>query len=83
MADAAFDQLIETGGSWLWAVGVLGGAALLGLLTHAVLVRGLRRIVRPTAEGPQLGEALLRRLPGPFRLLMPTLFVYGAFPVVR
>lgn len=83
MEDAPLDQFIETGGSWLWGVGILGAAALLGLLVHAVLVRGARRLLRSTAEIPHLSEALLRRLPGPFRLLLPTLFVYGALPMAR
>ncbi len=83
MEDAPFDQLIATGGSWLWGVGILAAAALLGLLVHAVLVRGGRRVLRSSAEIPHLSRALLRRLPGPVRLLLPTLFVYGALPAAR
>ena len=82
--DSAFvDQIIETGGGWLWGVGGLVGAAVLGLLLHAVLSRLARRLHRRGAEERPLWDAALRRLSGPLRLLVPVLLAYAVLPVVR
>jgi small-conductance mechanosensitive channel len=82
--DSAFvDQIIETGGGWLWGVGGLAGAAVLGLLLHAVLSRLARRLHRRGAEERPLWDAAIRRLSGPLRLLVPVLLAYAVLPVVR
>src|SRR6056297_617758 len=82
--DSAFvDQIIETGGGWLWGVGGLVGAAVLGLLLHAVLSRLARRLHRRAAEERPLWDAAIRRLSGPLRLLVPVLLAYAVLPVFR
>jgi small-conductance mechanosensitive channel len=78
-----FDQAVETGGVWLWGVGVLAGAALVGLLVHAILLYGARRLLRHTEDSWSLWDALDRRLSGPLRLLVPALFTFVALPGVR
>ena len=80
MNQSLFDQAVETGGTWLWGAGVLVGAALLGLLIHAILLYGIRRLLRHTADTRPLWNALDRWLPGPFRLLLPALFTFVALP---
>jgi len=78
-----FNDLLPTSGEWGWALGVLVGAALLGLLVSVVLKRLLRILTRQTTWMLPLRGALLHRLPGPLRLLLPTFFVYAALPTVR
>jgi len=80
MHQSLFDQAVETGGTWLWGAGVLVGAALTGLLVHAILLYGIRRLLRHTAETRPLWNALDRWLPGPVRLLLPALFTFAALP---
>jgi len=80
MDQPSLDSLFETGGEWLSALGLLAGAALLGLLAHWLLHRFVRRSTR-RLEGP-LRNALLQRLSGPFRLLLPLLLVHVVLPVV-
>jgi small-conductance mechanosensitive channel len=71
------------GGSQLWGLGLIIGAAALGLLVHAVLAWGARRILERSSDSFPLRGALRRRLPKPLRILVPTLFVYGIRPVAR
>ncbi|MFB6247181.1 MAG: mechanosensitive ion channel family protein [Salinibacter sp.] len=80
MDPSFLDQFVGTGPSWLWSVGLLGGAALLGLLGHALLLRLVRRLFRGPGGPHSLRDALLRRLPGPLRLLVPTGLVYAVLP---
>jgi small-conductance mechanosensitive channel len=80
MTASRLDDLLATGGG---AVGVLAGAALLGLLAYALLNRVIRTLARQTTWTLPLRGALLRRLPGPLRILLPTAFVYAALPAVR
>ena len=82
MNDQALNDLLTTGGDWGWAVGVLLGAAVLGLLVSAVLNWGMRRLLQREEALPLRGT-LLRRLPGPLRILLPTLVAYAALPAVR
>ena len=77
------EQLVESGPAWLWGVGALLGAAVVGLLVHALLMRLIRRLLRGADEPRPLRDALLRRLPGPLRLLAPTVLVYAAVPGMR
>lgn len=83
MEDPRVNELLAIGSDWGWAVGVLVGAALLGLLVYVLLDRILRSITHRAPGALPLQGALLRRLPGPLRLLLPTLFVYVALPFVR
>jgi small-conductance mechanosensitive channel len=78
-----FDQAVATGGTWLWGAGTLVGAALLGLLLHAVLLYSARRLLRRAGDTHSLWKALDRRLPGPLRLLVPALFAFVALPGAR
>ena len=80
---SSVEQLAESGPAWLWGVGALLGAAVVGLLVHALLMRLIRRLLRGADEARPLRDALLRRLPGPLRLLAPTVLVYAAVPGMR
>jgi small-conductance mechanosensitive channel len=80
---ASVEQLVESGPAWLWVAGTLAGAVLLGLLGHALLMRLLRRLLRGADEPRPLRDALLHRLPGPLRLLAPTVLVYAVVPGMR
>lgn len=81
MNDPQLDVLLDAGGSWLWALGIAGGAVGLGVVAYVALLRLIRGATRGM-EGP-IRAALLRRLPGPLRVLVPLLFVYAAVPVIQ
>ena len=83
MDDTHLNELITLGSDWGWILGVLIGAALLGLLIHVVLVRTIRRLVQGDEDTSPLWDAFLRRTRGPLRMLFPVIFVYVARPVVR
>jgi len=83
MDQSLFDQAVATGGTWLWGAGTLVGAAGLGLLVHATLLYGARRLLRHTADTRPLWDAFDRWLPGPLRLLVPVLFTFVALRAVR
>jgi len=80
MEDPAIEALFDTGSNWLVAVAILGSAVLLGLLAHWLLERLVRRTTR-SLEGP-LRDALLTRLSGPARLLLPLLLAHAALPAL-
>lgn len=75
--------LLAVGGDWLWAVGLLVGAGMLGLFVQALLYWALRKVTRRISGKLPLRGALLRRLSGPLRLLLPVLFVYAVRPLIR
>ena len=70
-------------GTGLEAVLLLVGAAVLGGLVYAAVLWGLRGLTRSTDWALPLRGALLRRIRGPLRLLVPLLCVYATLPVVR
>jgi len=80
MDDPAIEVLFDTGSDWLLSLALLAGAALLGLLVHWLLERLVRRSTQ-SLEGP-LREALLARLSGPLRLLLPVLLVQAVLPAL-
>lgn len=77
------DQLLTIGTEAGWIVGVLVGAAVLGLLLASVANRIIRRITPETTDGIPLRQLLHRRVRQPVRLLVPVLFVQAALPTVR
>lgn len=83
MEDSSLQTFLTTGGDWLWAVAVLVGAGLLGVLVAFVLHRAFRGMTRRAGWTSPLRNALLRHLTGPVRLLVPLLFVYAALPIVE
>ena len=83
MDDTHLNELVTLGSDWGWILGVLIGAALLGLLIHVVLVRTIRRLIQGDEDTSPLWDAFLRRTRGPLRMLFPVVFVYVARPVVR
>lgn len=76
-------QVLAAGENGVWGVGVVGGALVLGVLVHLLLVRIGRRVLRHSAKRLPLQGVLLRRLRGPSLLLLPTLCAYAALPGVR
>lgn len=74
---------LANGPPWLWALGILAGTTGSGLLVHALLVWTARRLLRRSDDALTLWEALLRRVTGPLRLLIPLVFVYGVRPVLH
>ena len=70
-------------GTSLDAVLVLVGAAVLGGLFYAGVLWGLRALTRGTDWALPLRSALLCRIRGPLRLLVPLLCVYATLPAVR
>lgn len=81
MNDSQLDVLLNAGGGWLWALGVAGLAVGLGVAAYVALLRLIRGATRGL-EGP-VRAALLRRLPGPLRVLVPLLFVYVTVPALQ
>jgi len=77
------DSLFSTGRPGLEAVLVLGGAAILGGLLYSGLLWLLRVLTHGSDWALPLREALLQRIRGPLRLLVPLLCVYAALPAVR
>lgn len=74
------DVLLDAGTNGLWALGLVGGGIGLGLVAYMILFRLVRRATQGLA-GPTR-SALLRRLPGPLRVLLPVLFVYALLPAL-
>lgn len=83
MGNALNNQILATGTNWLWGLGILVGAVLIGLLVSALFNRVANRVLRRRSEHLPLGGELLRRLPAPFRLFVPLVFVYATLPLVR
>lgn len=83
MDTSDINVILATGSDWLWVLGILAGAVVLGFLVYAFLMWSLRRVFDRLEEPVYLQEALLRQLPGPLRLLLPLLFVYVALPAIR
>lgn len=82
MESVPLDQLLSLGSRWLWAIAVLLGAAVVGLLGYVVLMWVLRSVARRVGWSERFQEALIQRIPGPLRLLVPTLCVYAVVPAV-
>jgi small-conductance mechanosensitive channel len=82
MNDQTVDNLLTLGSDWGWAVGILLGAAVLGLLVHTLLRRLAGRFAERDDALP-IREALLHRLTGPLRLLLSIVFAYAVLPAVR
>jgi len=83
MDDPPLNELVTLGSNWGWVLGVLFGAALLGMLIQVVLVRTARRLRREDEGSSPLWDAFLRRIPGPLRILLTTVSVYVARPAVE
>ncbi len=81
--EALFFGEAASGSNGFWGLGLLIGAVVLGLLVHALATWGARRILDRSVETAPLRGALLRRLSGPLRVLVPILFAYGVRPVAR
>jgi small-conductance mechanosensitive channel len=75
-------ELLGTGGNWVWGIGVVVAALVLGVLVHLCVVRISKRVLRGTADHPLRGT-LLRRLRGPSLVLFPILCAYAVLPSVR
>ena len=78
-----FDVLRGFAGTTGGALIVLLLAAVLGGLVYAGVLRLLRVLVRGDDGTLPLRGALLRRIRGPLRLLVPLLCVYATLPVVH
>jgi small-conductance mechanosensitive channel len=76
----SFLSFVDTGTG---ALLVLLGAAVLGGLLYAAVLWGLRTLTRGMDWAVPLRGALLRRIRGPLRLLVPLLCVYATLPAVR
>jgi small-conductance mechanosensitive channel len=83
MDKVSSDSLLAFGNSGIGAVLVLLGAAVLGGLVYAGVLWLLRVLTRGNEWRLPLRGALLRRIRGPLRLLVPVLCVYAALPAVR
>lgn len=83
MEGSQIDHVFATGERWLWAVGTIGGAVLLGILAYVLLRWGTKRMIRERTDERPLENALVRHLRKPVLLFLPVLFVYGVLPVVR
>lgn len=82
MDNSPLDAILSTSSVSLWVLGILGGAALLGLLVHALLTRLARRVLAQLEETTILRGILLPHAAEPLRILVPLLFVYAARPLV-
>lgn len=80
MSNPNIDALFVAGGDWVETLAILAGAVLIGLAIHWFLDRLIRRSTR-SLEGP-LREALLMRLSGPARLLLPLFLAHAALPAL-
>jgi len=79
LLDVLSSLLGTTGGGLL----VFLLAAIAGGAVYAGVLRGLRRIIRGGEGNVPLRGALLRRVRGPLRVLVPLLCVYAALPSVQ
>jgi small-conductance mechanosensitive channel len=80
---SAVDALLDTGGDWLWAVLVMGGAALAGLAVSVLLTRLTRRLTRQIPALEDFRQPLHRHARAPLHLLLALVGVYTALPFVR
>lgn len=83
MEEVSLDSLLSFGETSVGAVIVLLVAAGLGLLVYAGVLWLLRVLTRGNDWALPLRGALLRRIRGPLRLLVPVVCVYVALPAVR
>lgn len=83
MQERPVDVLLSLGDTGGGALLILGGAALLGGLLYAGMLWLLRVLTRGTDWTLPLRGALLRRIQGPLRLLVPLLCVYATLPAVH
>ena len=67
----------------LRALAILALAALVGLLAHALLYRGLQRLGRRVPAVMVFDGALLERTRTPVRALLPLLAIHTALPLLR
>jgi len=70
--------ILESWRNWLWAVGVVGAAALIGLLAHRMLFAAARRIAH-RKRGPA-HHSLLRHSCAPAKLILPLLAILAVTP---
>ena len=76
------NAFIQSWESLLRPAGIVAGAALLGLIAHAVFFSAFKQLSRRTPRVLVFRGALLKRIRGPLRLLFPLLAVYLALPLV-
>jgi small-conductance mechanosensitive channel len=70
--------------TWVWAAVTIAGAVLLGLVTHFLLYRFIRRISERAATGKRvLEKSLIEHTTGPMRLVLPLAVVYLASSGLR
>mgnify|MGYP006280038043 CR=1 FL=1 len=82
MDTAPLDSLLTLGDTGSGALLILLGAAGLGGLLYAGVLRLIRVLIRGDEGKLPLRGVLLRRIRGPLRLLVPVLGVYAALPAV-
>ncbi|MFB6099218.1 MAG: hypothetical protein ABEK84_08945 [Salinibacter sp.] len=82
MEDVPLDAFFSLGGTGGGAL-LLLGAAVVGGGVYAGVLWVLRAVPRGTEWTFPLRGALLRRIRGPLRLLVPLLCVYAALPAVH
>ncbi len=74
------DQLYTQAEAWLRVVLILGGAALIGLLLHAIVFRIAQTVVRRMPSVLVFDGVVLERARGPLRLIIPLIALYTALP---
>ena len=83
MDDQSVESLLTLAATSLEAVIVLAAAAALGLLVYAGVHRLLRFLTRGNEWRLPLRGALLRRIRGPLRVIVPVLCMYAVLPTVQ
>lgn len=83
MEDSLVENVLTTSGEWLWVVGILAGAVLLGILVHLTLMWMARRVLGRDSEGALWQDTLLIHLVDPLRVLVPSLFVSAVVPSIQ
>jgi small-conductance mechanosensitive channel len=66
--------------TWAWALGLVAGALVAGLVAHSILFALLRRFAVRTSS--LVDDSLLRHSKGPAKLIIPMLAVLGVLPFV-
>ena len=74
------EQLFTQAEAWLRVVLILGGAALIGLLLHAIVFRIAQTVVRRMPSVLIFDGAVFERARGPLRLIIPLVAIYTALP---
>jgi small-conductance mechanosensitive channel len=76
-----FTEILSHWGSFIYAAGLLLGAAAVGLLLYAIVFRVARRLTEKTDT--EMDALLVRHAGGPARLLLPLLTVRFFMPLIK